>query len=307
MSKRAIITGILGQDGSFLSEKLYEDGYEVVGIIRPNKIFKKKNYKIYGVDLNSKEEVKRFIKKIEPSHIFNFAGETNIFDPYSNIQNTWKQNFDIPLNLIQSIQEIDKSIRFFQSSSSLMYASGTNSVIDETSEVCPLFPYGISKASVFQLMKELRKKENLFLCTGIFFNHDSERRGENFFTQKVITGLKNIIDKKTNILELGDLDIEKDISYAGDFMDGVKLQMESNSPEDYIFGSGKLSLLRDFVSKAFEFFDFDYQEYVVTNSNKFQNQKSLVSNPKKIKDMLNWETETTIQELIKIMIKNKIN
>jgi GDPmannose 4,6-dehydratase len=255
----------------------------------------------------SQEDVYNFVKKIKPTHIFNFAGETNVFNPYSNIQNTWKQNFHIPMNIIESIRKIDTSIRFFQSSSSLMYASGENTIINESTQINPLYPYGISKASVFQLTKELRKKENLFLCTGIFFNHDSERRGDNFFTQKVILGLRDILNKKIDKLVLGSLDIQKDLSYAGDFMDGVKLQMEDAKPEDYIFGSGKLILLRDFVREAFEFFDLNYENYVISKSNIDSNQRPLVSNPSKIKENLGWKTKTNVQELIKIMIKNKIH
>jgi len=307
MSKRAIITGVLGQDGSFLSEKLLNDGYEVIGLVRPEKNFERKDFKIHGIDLLSQEDVYNFVKKIKPTHIFNFAGETNVFNPYSNIQNTWKQNFHIPMNIIESIRKIDTSIRFFQSSSSLMYASGENTIINESTQINPLYPYGISKASVFQLTKELRKKENLFLCTGIFFNHDSERRGDNFFTQKVILGLRDILNKKIDKLVLGSLDIQKDLSYAGDFMDGVKLQMEDAKPEDYIFGSGKLILLRDFVREAFEFFDLNYENYVISKSNIDSNQRPLVSNPSKIKENLGWKTKTNVQELIKIMIKNKIH
>jgi len=307
MLKRAIITGVLGQDGSFLSEKLLNDGYEVIGLVRPEKNFERKDFEIHGIDLLSQEDVYNFVKKIKPTHIFNFAGETNVFNPYSNIQNTWKQNFHIPMNIIESIRKIDTSIKFFQSSSSLMYTSGENTIINESTQINPLYPYGISKASVFQLTKELREKENLFLCTGIFFNHDSERRGDNFFTQKVILGLRDILNKKIDKLELGNLDIQKDLSYAGDFMDGVKLQMEDTSPEDYIFGSGKLILLRDFVREAFEFFDLNYENYIISKSNIDSNQRPLVSNPSKIKKKLGWKTKTNVQELIKIMIKNKIH
>lgn len=306
MNKKALITGSLGQDGQFLSEKLLSRGYEVFGVVKKNKVFDKQNYRIFKSDLTNLQEVDEIISQIKPTHIFNFAGVSDIFDPYVNISNVYEQNCKIPLNLVESIINNNPEIKFFQASSSLMYENGNTKIINENSEIAPKYPYGISKASVFAQMKELREEKNLFLSTGILFNHDSEKRGKNFFTQKVVLGLKDILEKKTDKLFLGNLNVYKDISYAEDFVDGIILQMELDQPEDFVFGSAKPILLHDFVSKCFNLFGMDYRDYVVSFEEKKPTIFGLVSEPKKAKDVLNWTTKRTIDDIVKIMIKDKI-
>ena len=306
MKKTAIITGVLGQDGHFLSKKLIDFGYNVFGVVRKNKTYHKQDYNILEVDLTSKVEVRKLISDVNPTHIFNFAGVSNIFNPYDDMSKTFEQNCKIPINIIDCIIDLNPKIKLFQSSSSLMYAGGTEKIIDESSQISPKFPYGISKSYVFSQIKELRKEKGLHLCSGIFFNHDSEKRGEEFFTQKVVLGLKSIVENKTDKLTLGNLNVYKDISYAGDFMDGVISHMELDYPEDFVYGSGRAILLKDFVSKCFEYFDLDYKKYVVYDDEKKPTKFGLLSEPKKIKNILGWEVTHTIDDIIKIMIQDKI-
>lgn len=304
--KRALILGSRGQDGQFLTEKLLFDGYDVFGVVRPNRIVFGEN--TVSMDLTDIKNVEFLISEIKPTHIFNFAGVSDVFDPYVNIDFSYQQNCMIPQNFLNSILKLDKSIRFFQSSSSLMYGRSNKTKINEETATSPLYPYGITKLYSHNLIKEYREQFNLFCCSGIFFNHDSEKRGSNFLTQKIILGIKDIIDKKINTIKLGNIDVYRDISYAGDFMDGVKLIMESDSPNDYVLGSQKLTSIRDFISKSFDYVGLDYKNYIEQDKDfiRPENNIILVSDTTKIKNNLGWGTTKNIDEIIKIMINDKI-
>lgn len=306
--KRAIITGVLGQDGSFLSEKLLNDGYEVIGIVRPTTNINNDDFEKIKLDLFSKESIEVLIKQKKPTHIFNFAGETNVFNPYENPTKTSELNCTIPLNIIESIFKINREIRFFQSSSSMMYGRSPYRVINEESEPFPLYPYGVTKLFIHNLIQEYREEFNMFLCSGILFNHDSERRGNNFFTQKIVLGIKDILEKKLTHIEVGDIDTYKDISYAGDFVDAMKLMMEQNFPEDYVLGKGEVISMREFIKKSFNYVGLNYENYIKINESfiKNKNKTIIVSDTSKIVQNLNWSATTSMDELIKIMIDNKI-
>ena len=304
--KRALILGSRGQDGQFLSEKLFLDGYEVFGVIKPNTSSSQKN--TISLDLTDIKNVEHLISKIEPTHIFNFAGVSDVLNPYNNLDFSYQQNCLIPQNFLNSILKIDKSIRFFQSSSSLMYGRGTVNKINEETPTSPIYPYGITKLYSHNLIKEYREEFDLFCCSGIFFNHDSEKRGDKFLTQKIVLGIRDILNKKTNSIKLGNIDVYRDISYAGDFMDAVKLIMESNNPIDYVLGSEKLTSIRDFIEKCFDYVGLDYKNHIEENNDfiRSKNDIILVSDTTKIKNNLGWETTNNIDDIIKIMINDKI-
>jgi GDPmannose 4,6-dehydratase len=304
--KIALILGSKGQDGQFLTEKLLSDNYKVFGVIRPNQISDNKN--TISVDLTDIKNVEFLISELKPTHIFNFTGVSNVFNPYDNLDYSYKQNCLIPQNFLNSIVRYNKSIRFFQSSSSLMYGRSTVQKINEETPTSPIYPYGITKLYTHNLIKEYREQFGLFCCSGIFFNHDSEKRGPNFLTQKIILGIKDILDKKTNSIELGNIDVYRDISYAGEFMDAVKLIMESNNPTDYVLGSEKLTSMRDFIKKSFNYVNLDYKNYIEEDKDFIRSKDNiiLISDTTKIKNNLGWETTKNIDDIIKIMINDKI-
>jgi len=304
--KRALILGSKGQDGQFLSEKLLLDGYEVFGIIKPNTNSLQKN--TISLDLTDIKNVEFIISKVKPTHIFNFAGVSDVFNPYDNLEFSYQQNCLIPQNFLNSILKIDKTIRFFQSSSSLMYGRSTINKINEETPTSPIYPYGITKLYSHNLIKEYREEFDLFCSSGIFFNHDSEKRGDKFLTQKIILGIKDILNKKTNTIKLGNIDVHRDISYAGDFMDAVKLIMESNNPTDYVLGSEKLTSIREFIEKSFNYVGLDYKNHIEQDKDfiRTKNDIILVSDITKIKNNLGWKTTKNIDDIIKIMINDKI-
>jgi GDPmannose 4,6-dehydratase len=304
--KRALILGSKGQDGQFLSEKLLLDGYEVFGVIKPNTNLLQKN--TISLDLTDIKNVEFIISKVKPTHIFNFAGVSDVFNPYDNLEFSYQQNCLIPQNFLNSILKIDKTIRFFQSSSSLMYGRSTINKINEETPTSPIYPYGITKLYSHNLIKEYREEFDLFCSSGIFFNHDSEKRGNKFLTQKIILGIKDILNKKTNTIKLGNIDVHRDISYAGDFMDAVKLMMESNNPTDYVLGSEKLTSIREFIEKSFNYVGLDYKNHIEQDKDfiRTKNDIILVSDITKIKNNLGWKTTKNIDDIIKIMINDKI-
>jgi GDPmannose 4,6-dehydratase len=304
--KRALILGSKGQDGQFLSEKLLLDGYEVFGVIKPNTNSLQKN--TISLDLTDIKNVEFIISKVKPTHIFNFAGVSDVFNPYDNLEFSYQQNCLIPQNFLNSILKIDKTIRFFQSSSSLMYGRSTINKINEETPTSPIYPYGITKLYSHNLIKEYREEFDLFCSSGIFFNHDSEKRGDKFLTQKIILGIKDILNKKTNTIKLGNIDVHRDISYAGDFMDAVKLIMESNNPTDYVLGSEKLTSIREFIEKSFNYVGLDYKNHIEQDKDfiRTKNDIILVSDITKIKNNLGWKTTKNIDDIIKIMINDKI-
>jgi GDPmannose 4,6-dehydratase len=182
--KKAIVTGSMGQDGFFLTKELIENSYEVVGIIRgSNKEISGLNHSVIIGDLTDPEFVEYLIKEVKPTHIFNLAGESNVFQPHEDVDKTYLQNCKIPQNILSSIVKYDRDIRFFQASSSLMYGRSNEFKINEDSKFSPIYPYGISKLYSHNMVGEFRNHYNIFACSGIFFNHESEKRGNNFFNR----------------------------------------------------------------------------------------------------------------------------
>jgi GDP-mannose 4,6-dehydratase len=196
------------------------DGYEVFGVIKPNTNSLQKN--TISLDLTDIKNVEFVISKVKPTHIFNFAGVSDVFNPYDNLEFSYQQNCLIPQNFLNSILKIDKTIRFFQSSSSLMYGRSTINKINEETPTSPIYPYGITKLYSHNLIKEYREEFDLFCSSGIFFNHDSEKRGDKFLTQKIILGIKDILNKKTNTIKLGNIDVAFYTKIAGGQKDGLR-------------------------------------------------------------------------------------
>ena len=304
--KKALIIGIHGQDGSFLKEKLLDSGYDVMGIVREIKLESRIDpVKIITGDLTDKNLVDGIVSDYRPTHIYNFAGVSNVLNPYENWDTVFDQNCKIPHNFLESILRIDNKIRFFQSSSSLMFGRSKDISIKEESRLEPIYPYGISKSYSHLMVKEYREAFGIFCVSGIFFNHESERRGRNFLTQKIISGIKEIIKGNSTHIKVGNIDALKDISYAGDFMDAVKLIMEESEPNDYVLGSGKLVSIRDFIQKAFAYFDLDYKKYIIEDRSllRLNNPETLVANPEKIRLRLGWEHKKDLDDIIQLMVK----
>jgi GDPmannose 4,6-dehydratase len=314
--KKAIITGVLGQDGSYLAELLASKNYQIFGIIKSGSNINKilwlqnliPNIKFIKINAINKLEVYKTIEEIKPDEIYNMAGISNVFDPWKNTEEVFYINCKIPLNILDSISKIDKSIKFFQSSSCLIFGRDNSGLQNEKTPNNPLYPYGASKLFADNLVKEYRNNFEMYCCSGIFFNHESPRRQDMFFSKKIIKAAVDISQGKQKRVNLGNLSTYRDYGYAPDFMEAVYLMMNNVKPTDYVIGTGKLTYLEDFVKKTFDFLNLDYRNFIDINPKYFRNNDKNImkADISKISKELNWKPKHSVDDIIKIIIQDNL-
>jgi GDPmannose 4,6-dehydratase len=312
MNKKILITGALGQDGRILTNSLQND-YEIYGICRPStqdevilNHEKKFNINLSKIDLSDYNSVLNLIKTIKPNCIVNFAGNTDVINPWDNVHQIFQNNCIIPVNLLESIVKTDPSIFLFQSSSSLIYARSKNEIIDENSNFSPMYPYGISKLFSHNLLNEYRIKYGINCSSGIFFNHESFYRNPKFLSKKIAILIKDILNGYDRQINLYDLNIFRDISHAYDFMNGVKNIIDNSTNDDFIFSSGELTNMYEFVESFFTLHNLEMNEYVnyVEYGNKHETH-SIRGDNSKLKS-IGWNPKYNIEQLIIDMVKEEI-
>ena len=301
----------------FLAEKLNLIGYEIYGIIRKESSIEKIQWikslipdiKISFENLTNKDDVLSLISRVNPDEIYNFAGYTNIFNPWENLDLVYQLNCKIPQNILESIVLVNNKIKFFQASSCLVFGRTYLNSQNEDTPSSPIHPYGITKLYADNLVKEFRIKYKIFACSGIFFNHESERRGENFLTKKVTMSISNIVNLKQKKLTVGDIDVYKDMGCAYEFMDAVFLMMQKETPEDYVIGTGTLSYMSDFVKECFITANLNMDDCIELDKSLFRekNNNILVADIKKIKKDLNWSPKLSIIDIAKKMMNYELN
>ena len=310
--KKVLITGPLGQDGIILT-KLLQNTYELYGVCRlmtPIERIKNhmSNYNINLIlsELSDIKYTENIIKTIKPDIIVNFAGETDVINPWENINKTFEQNFTIPNNLLSSIVKINPNIFYFQSSSSMMYSKSKDFIVNELTEPKPMFPYGISKLSAHLLLNEFRIKYNLKCCSGIFFNHESYYRNEKFISKKLSKLVSSILKGNPYKIKLHDLNYYRDISHSEDFMSAIKLIIDNTINDDYIFSSGISTNILDFSKKFFTMYNLNFDDYIeYTDSENYLNGYNIIGDNTKLKS-LGWSPKYNIDSLINDMIENEL-
>jgi GDPmannose 4,6-dehydratase len=312
--KKALITGVLGQDGSYMAEVLNRHRYEVVGLIRVNTHNKEKrvkwiknlvpHIKIMEIDITQKQSVLDIINHESPDEIYNFAGYSDVFNPWDNLDSIYKVNCKIPQNFLEAIAKSEKVIKFFQASSSLIYGRTQSEIQNEETPFAPLHPYGITKLYAHNMVVEFRKKYGIFGCSAIFFNHDSARRGDNFFTKKIIGGIKKILNNEMDKLTVGDLSNYRDIGDAREYMQASFLMMQNEDPIDYVIGTGALVEMEEFVKKSFTAASLNWEDYIIRDKSLFRPSETqiLKADIKKIKEDLGWYPTQTIDDIIEHML-----
>lgn len=314
MKKKILILGPLGQDGKLLSSILEKDKYDIYGICKKNTLldrieFHQKNFdsKIIMGDLTDYSFVEKILDKINPEIVVNFCGVTDVFNPWNNISYIYEQNCKIPLNILNYIHNKNQNIFLFQSSSSLMYGRSDSNHINHLSNFSPIYPYGVTKLHTHNYIIEYRKNFNLKCSSGIFFNHDSQYRGEKFLTKKISTFISRILSGKKEKLELGDLTSKIDISHALDFMYGVKHIIENNLNDDYIFSSGKLISVEELVKLFFNEYNLKMEDYVIQNKLlKRKDNINIYGDTTKL-NLTGWEQKKTLKDLVCDMVNFDIN
>ncbi|MBU0618974.1 GDP-mannose 4,6-dehydratase [Patescibacteria group bacterium] len=311
MKKTALITGITGQDGSYLAELLLKKNYQVVGLISRKHSIGNDNIKaikaqliLEAGDLLNKASLKKIILKHQPEEIYNLAA-------VSFIPASWDQpslSFNINTLGLARILELVKDhlpkTRVFQASSAKIFGRPENSLVDEQTLISPRDPYAVSKAAAHFLIQAFRVKFGLFCCSAIMFNHESPRRGLNFLTRKIIHGAVQIKQGKQKILALGNLAAQADWGYAPEYTTAMWLMLQQNQAEDFVLATGKLHSVKQVCQAAFNCLDLDYQKFVTIDKRFYRKaEAAFAGNPAKAKQLLGWKPETDFKQLIKIMVK----
>ncbi len=315
--KKALITGITGQDGSYLVELLLEKGYQIWGIIRRSSSFhtgridhlykdphqKPKLKLVYG-DLTDGGNLSTIVNEIQPDEVYNLGAQSHV-----------RVSFDMPvytvdtdalgtLRLLEAIRGMKKPAKFYQASSSEMYGKVAETPQTEKTPFYPRSPYGCAKVYGFWQTVNYREAYGLFACNGILFNHESPRRGETFVTRKITRAATRIKLGLQDKLYLGNLDAKRDWGFAADYVEAMWLMLQQDKPDDYIVATGESYSVREFLDKVFGHLDLDWEKYVKVDPRYFRPAEVdvLLGDASKAKKNLGWEPKVTFSELARIMV-----
>lgn len=313
MTKTALITGITGQDGYYLSRLLLGLGYRVIGLISPqrcNSIAKldelAEKVKIRPVDLRDARVLREVVEELQPDEIYNLAAPSFVPDSWNDPLGTLDLITGTATRLLSAVREVGLAdrTRFYQASSSEMFGNVNVSPQDENTPFRPKNPYAAAKLHAHWTMVHHRDRYNLFACSGILYNHESPRRPPSFVTRKVTLTAASIKLGHCNTLEMGNLDAKRDWGYAGDYVEAMWRMLQADRPEDYAIGTGQLHSVRELVAMAFNCIDLDWQNYVVINPQFLRPDEhfQLVANPNKAKENLQWQPQMSLAALIEEMV-----
>lgn len=314
--KRALITGINGMDGSHLADFLLTKGYKVFGLERRVSNENRNNSKhLVGKitflkgDLSDQNSLFRAIKESDPDELYNLAAQSFVGESW----NTPEQTSDITglgvLRLLEAIRQYGKPIKFYQASSSEMFGKMIQNPSNEDSPFYPRSPYGIAKMYAHWITKNYRESYGMFNCSGILFNHESERRGHEFVTRKITDGVAKIKLGLDHQIVLGNLDAQRDWGYAPDYVEAMWLMLQQDVADDYVIATGETHSVRDFLDEAFQHIGLPHWEHYVVQDPKYMRPAEvdvLRGDYSKASDNLFWWPQTTFSELVKIMVDNDI-
>jgi GDPmannose 4,6-dehydratase len=307
---RALVTGITGQDGSYLAELLLEKGYEVHGVIRRSSslntgridhIFDRLHLH-YG-DLSDDRSLENVVNLVDPDEVYNLGAQSHV-----------RTSFDIPeytadvtglgaLRLLEACRGRD--LKFYQASSSELFGKVRETPQSETTPFYPRSPYGVAKQFAFSTIVNYRESYGMFACNGILFNHESPRRGDTFVTQKIAKAAVLISHGRQDKLFLGNLDAQRDWGYAPEYVEGMWRMLQQNKPDDYILATGYTWRVRDFLDVVFGYLNLDWKKYVEIDSKYYRPTEVdlLLGDPSKAKRILGWEAKTKMPDLARIMVQ----
>ncbi len=312
MAKKALITGITGQDGSYLAELLLSKGYEVHGMTRRTSTMNFERIKkiedqitLHPGDLLDQHSLTSMIKEIQPDEVYNLAAQ-------SFVETSWKQpvltgEFTAlgVTKMLEAVRLVNPEIKFYQASSSEMFGKVRETPQNELTPFYPRSPYGVAKAYGHWITVNYRESYNMFAVSGILFNHESERRGLEFVTRKITHAVARIKLGKQDHVELGNLDSKRDWGYAPDYVQAMWMMLQQDKAEDFVVGTGHTWSVQQFCEIAFGVVGLDWRQYVRTNE-KFMRPAEvdlLVADPSKANTILGWKPSTSFEQMIEIMVK----
>ncbi len=336
--KKALITGITGQDGSYLSEFLLDKGYEVHGIIRRSSTENtgridhllqsadnSNRFFVHYGDLTDTGSVTKLIYQLQPDEVYNLGAQSHVKVSFDVPEYTSDANGLGTLRLLDCIREIKPDIKFYQASSSELFGKVQEVPQKESTPFYPRSPYAAAKLYAYWITVNYREAYGLFACNGILFNHESPRRGENFVTRKITLGISNILKGKQDKLVLGNLDAKRDWGYAGDYVEAMWLILQQPLPEDFVIATGETHTVREFCELAFKHvginlkwegqgvteraIDTSTGKELISVSGQFFRPTEvdlLLGDPTKAKSRLNWTQKVSFEDLVKLMVESDL-
>ena len=316
----ALITGVTGQDGSYLAEFLLAKGYEVHGTARRTSLDNTERlrgiltdpafaerFRLHTADMTDGASLVRLLEATQPDEIYNLAAQTHVAVSFDVPEQTMQTTGLGPLRLLEGLRSLGSAARFYQASSSEMFGSAPVPQ-NENSPLRPRSPYGCAKALGHCLTSSYREAYGLFAVSGILFNHESPRRGETFVTRKITRGVAAILAGRTDELRLGNLDARRDWGFAGDYVDAMWLMLQQGEPEDYVVGTGVSHSVREFCQLAFEQAGLHWEDHVRTDPRFVRpaELQHLVADPTKAKRDLSWKPKIDFEGLVSMMLEADI-
>jgi GDPmannose 4,6-dehydratase len=311
VKRKAFITGITGQDGSYLAEILLEKGYEVYGMVRRSSTFNRSRIDhlqgqielVYG-DLGDSSVLNQLMRTIRPDEVYNLGAQSHV-----------RVSFDMPeytadvvgtgtLRLLDAIREGDLRCRFYQASSSEMFGQVAEVPQTEETPFHPRSPYGVAKVYAYWITRNYREAYNMYAVNGILFNHESPRRGENFVTRKITLGLGAILRGERERLPLGNLESKRDWGFARDYMEGAWQMLQQDAADDFVLATGETHSIQEFLAEAFAYAGLDWRDHVVTDERFLRPAEVdlLVGDYSKARAAFGWEPRIRFRELVRMMV-----
>ena len=322
MKSKALITGITGQDGFYLTKFLLEKNYEVHGTIRRSssintsridglisKYQKEGQLNLHYSDLIDSSSISSLVSEIMPNEIYNLGAQSHVAVSFKNPMLSTQVGNIGTLSLLEAIKSVDKTIKFYQASSSEMYGGGVKEKLNENSAFDPKSPYAASKMFSHNITKVYRESYNLFAANGILFNHESPHRGETFVTRKITRAATRISLGLQSKLTLGNLDASRDWGFAGDYVEAMWLMLQHKNPDDWVIATGKTYTVREFLEKVFSKLGMKYEDHVVSSEKYFRPNEVdyLLGDSTKAKKELGWKPKFSLDDLIDAMVESDLN
>lgn len=318
MAKKALITGITGQDGSYLADLLLAKGYEVHGLIRRSSTFSTGRidhlyrdphepdvrFFLHYSDLTDSSSLVTWLNRIKPDEVYNLGAQSHVAVSFELPEFTADTAGMGTLRLLEAIRHADWPIRFYQAGSSEMFGKVAETPQSERTPFYPRSPYAVAKVFAHWMTIQYREAYGLFAANGILFNHESPRRGETFLTRKVTRGVASILAGRSDSLYLGNLDARRDWGYAPEYVEAMWLMLQQPSPDDFVIATGEMHTVREFVAAAFGLVGLDWQAHVKIDPRYFRPTEvdELCGNASKATDVLGWRPRTTFDGLTRLML-----
>jgi GDPmannose 4,6-dehydratase len=322
MSKRALITGITGQDGSYLTELLLEKGYEVYGIIRRSSLFNtdridhlyqdphepRTNLRLLYGDLNDSSSLNTILRKVQPDEIYNLGAQSHVRVSFEIPEYTAEVTGVGVVRILEAIREVGIRPRFYQASSSEIFGKVVEVPQRETTPFYPRSPYGCAKAYGYHITVNYRESYGLFAVNGILFNHESPRRGETFVSRKITRAATRIKLGLQDKLYLGNLEARRDWGHARDYVRAMWMMLQAESPDDYVIAMGETHSVRDFLDETFGYLDIDWNEYVDIDPRYYRPAEVdlLLGDSSKARRVLGWEPTINFREMVREMVDHDL-